>query len=370
MKVIVSTPDLNDAVSKIAPATADKSPTPILSCIRFRAGGNALTLDGTDFSIAVTAKIPAEVNISGSCAANAKDLAAIVNNLPGDIATLELANDTLVIKSDATRFELFTAKDVDEFPEFAFDSPTNSFQLNTAAVKKLIDRTAWACAPKDDGRPAFQGVCLNFNGDSLTALATNTHRIARAGFQLADSPIEKASVIIPQSALAVVQKALPQRIELVDIAFNERAVKFAFNNIVIFSRLIDSFFPDTEKLFENDFTTQISTNKAELLKAAMRVKLISKKTDYNTVILKFDNEGLELRAESYATGKAVEHLTAEVTGDDIEIAFNIDYILDFVKTADAELIQIKFNGPINPAYFYTENTVLDFFDYVATPIRI
>lgn len=373
MKVVVSGNDIKNAVLNIIGAAPVNPVTPILNGIFLKAEGRVLTLDATDFSVAATARIPADTEVAGSCLVNAKVFAEILKKIPLDVVILAVKDTTLVIKSDATTFELpLIDLEGGEFPTFNFSNPQVNFLIDPLKFKSLIGKTVWACADDKDGRPVFQGVSLKIDKDILTLLATNTHRLSRVKYQL-EEDVEVAEnvdtkFIITAAALNILDKMLTDTKNFLKVEFSERAVKFTHANFTLYSRLIDGNFPDTNGLFAKSFTTKIVMDKAELLKASERVKLIAKLTESNQAVFNFSDEGLELRAESYATGKAVEHLNAKVTGADIEIAFNIEYILDFLKATDDEKIILQCTGPLEPAVMVGDFE--DNFEYVVTPIRL
>ena len=84
--------------------------------------------------------------------------------------------------------------------------------------------------------------------------------------------------------------------------------------------------------------------------------------------LSFSGEGLELSSDSYDTGKVVEHVNAGVEGPDIEIAFNLRYVQDFLKIAGGSTeVKIGMNDRLSPADFrlIDEDNLI----YIITPVR-
>ena len=140
------------------------------------------------------------------------------------------------------------------------------------------------------------------------------------------------------------------------------------NNIFVTCRLIDGQFPPHEKVIPASCETFATVDISEFRAAINRVEIISKQTEYNTVRLKFSNEGLELLSDSYETGKVTEHLSAAVEGPEIEIAFNLKYIQDLLKIfGSSDEVRIGMNDKLSPADFrLTDN---EDFIYIVTPVR-
>ena len=364
MKIVVSTKELKVAVMKAIQAVPTGKPqVPVLSGVLIKTSGDCVEITGTDFTTAIKARISAEIEEAGECVVAAKTLAAIATKLTGSVTTIEVDESLAVIKSDATRFELFTMK-VEDFPAFAFADSECNFIISPAHLKAIINHTVFA-ASDDDSRPIFTGV--NFLADShfLTALATNTHRLAKYRLDLEDD-LPYFNFIVHSKTLEALKRLLVDN-DLVRVSVNNKAVKFATGNAELFSRLIDGTFPSTEKIFNIDGHCSAFIKKTDFLEGLERVSLIARNSEYHTCVLKFDKEGLELCAEAYATGKAVEHLNAEVTGE-LEIAFNIDYLIDYLKTCDGDIVNFQGGADaLTPAKFVGSDS--DVYQYVITPVR-
>ena len=375
MKCICSQKDLQDALlaaSKALPG--GNTQTPVLRGIYFLTTSNILELHSTDFSTGVVARIPAEIESQGSFLVNGKDVNEMIRSLSGgDIVTLSNEEDSniVTIKCDATTFSIYTIDSAEDFPRVTTQEYTHSFYIKNKTLKKLILNSIFACADEKEGRPVFQGCSISINGEEITFVATNTHRLIVAKGLLEDAFPEEISLIVPSDALADVLAILNSiRDERgVKIDFSDKHIAFTINNMFVTCRLIDGTFPQHNQVIPESCQTFANISISELRPAINHVAIIAGKTDYNMVIFSFSNEGLELRAESYATGKAVEHLNAEVTGPDVEIAFNLEYVQDFLRNAaSTDILQIGMNDKLSP----TESRLADddSMIYIVTPIRV
>ncbi|MBR0289502.1 MAG: DNA polymerase III subunit beta, partial [Selenomonadaceae bacterium] len=66
-------------------------------------------------------------------------------------------------------------------------------------------------------------------------------------------------------------------------------------------------------------------------------------------------------------GGAVKNVEAQIDGDELEISFNVDYIVDVLRIIDAKQVNIALNDKYSPAKFTepeNENYI-----YIATPVR-
>lgn len=360
MKVIVNKSDLRDAINAVMPAVAVKPSTPVTAGIFFRAETSGLTVRATNFQLDITAKIPANVETAGETVTTGKFLQPIVNKLNGDIVTLADSGSKLAVKSEAASFDLLTM-DASDFPKPASDEHTDIFRISGAALRKLIAQTAFACGD-DQTRPAFTGVHFEVNGTQIRAAGTNAHRIAIVSDEICDAAA--ADVIIPAATLRAIAPALGSQIVTVEIF--PSAVAFDFDNLHIVSRLIDGSFPNVGKVIPASFATRAVIDAAELKAAIERIQIIARADEYKTANFTFTADGLEITSNAQGIGRAIEHVDAEVTGADINIAFNFAYVLDALKIIGGK-IEFGINDNLKPALLKAPSNP-DFI-YVITPLR-
>lgn len=363
MKVTVTKSDLRDALAHVLPAVAVKPGTPVLAGIYLQTeGSSALVLRATNFELDITAKIPANIEVEGKTVTTGKHFAAIVNKLGGDIVTLIDANNQLTIRSEAASFDILTM-DADDFPKPLKLDSEKTFRIHRDVFKNLIRRTVFACA-KDESRPVFTGVNFALEGTNITAVATNTSRIAIAKDKIFDET--EANIIVPAAALRILQSASDENTSMTVTLNGNRNITFDFDNIRFVSRLIGGTFPSYDKIIPTSAATSAKIDISELRAAIDRIQIISSETDYKQVNMIFTREGLEVSASSNNIGKAVEHVDANVTGDDLEIAFNYSYLLDAFKAFDGDKCTFSMNQELTPVIIKGDD---EDFIYIITPLR-
>lgn len=364
MKFFVSTKDFKNAVINTAMAVTANKNTPILNGVLIKAFSNSVLLAGTNSAVALQAQIPAETEAEGACIVSAATLKEIVSKMTDGVLTVTTDDETAKFQFGDTKFELYLIEGAEEFPQFKFENANSRFELLTDTYRQGLRQTIFACADETDGRQIFKGVCFDFKGDKLYMLATNTHRVAKETVELQGENIN-TQIIVPASALKILERILSDKTDVVT-EFNGNAIKFSVGSTILFSRLIDGTFPNAEHIFNIEENCKVTVERQKLLQALERVNLIARNAEYKTVILKTEDEGLTVSASSYATGKAVEHIDAEVEGN-IEIAFNIRYLLEYLKVIDGDKVTCVFSATIAPAKFNADN--FNGLDYVVTPVR-
>ena len=372
MKCICGQKDLREALNIAAKALPANAQTPILNGNYILAANGMLEVHATDFSNGIISKLPAEIEAEGAIVVNGKDITEIISRLSGGIVTISTEDEDSIANfvSDGTKFSLYTM-DAEEYPRITMNDLDKKFYIKNQALKKLISNTTFACADEKTGAPVFQGCSITIDGEEINFVATNTHRLIVVKdyieYSIDSSPI---NVIVPSKSLNKVLGILNEiRDERgVKVDFSDKQIAFTINQYYIICRLIDGTFPAHDKVIPESSRTNANIKIKDFNAAVSRVEIISRQTEYNTVIMKFDNDNLELKADSYATGKVVDHLDAMVEGPAVEIAFNIRYIKEFLKIADeSKVVFIGLNDNLSPVEFKIadEPNLI----YVVTPVR-
>ena len=368
MNCICSQRDFQQALTAASKALPTKAQTPILNGVLITAKNNQLEIQATDFSLGVIAKIPAEIETEGAIVVNGKYITEIVSKLAGDIVTISTEENSAIFKSETTTFSLYTM-DAADYPKVSVQEFNHSFFIRNNVLRNLIARSTFA-ASNDDSRPIFQGCSVTISGNNITFVATNTHRLVVAKAEIEDNIEGENKFIVPAKTLndliGIINSAREDN--GVKVEFSDKHIAFTVNNVFITCRLIDGQFPPHEKVIPASCETYATVDIGEFRVAINSVEIISKQTEYNTVILSFSSEGLQLSSNSFDTGKVDTHLNAAVEGPNIEIAFNLKYIQDFLRIVGSnDEVRIGMNDKLSPADFRLTDD--EDFIYIVTPVR-
>ena len=358
--------DLTEAMQFAIRAVAVKPMTPILAGIYLRADGSMLEIQANNFSTGLITRIPVNTEVPGEVVVSGKRFQEFVRNMPDDTITFSDEDNTLLIESGGASVKLLTMSSSD-FPKVKTPDTEHSFKIRTTVLRNLIKRTAFAVA-KDDARPIFTGCCFEIKGDTISLVATNTHRLALAKAQLPDS-YEDCSFVVPADALrGIMLRIDPNDVEnYVTIDYSTRYLTFTFDNVFVNSRLIEGAFPPYERVIPTSSSTNVKVDTSAFRKAVEFVALMSKETEYNTVKFTFSDGGVEVSSNSPEIGGAGQNVEAEIDGNSVDISFNVAYIADVLKIIEAKQINIALNDKFSPAAFTEPDN--DNYTYIATPVR-
>ena len=364
MKFICYRKDLSEVLKTVIKAAAVKPMTPILSGIYIKAEGCQLELQANDYTVGIIARIPVKTEVAGEVVVSAKRLADFVAKFQGDMISADDSNGSLQIRSGNSNVELLTM-DANDFPKVKSpDSVTNRIKMQESVLKDLLRKTTFAASVADD-RPIFTGVMFDIKDDILSLVATNTHRISLAKTKVSIFDWT-APAVVPAKALNIVANTLNDDATPVEMKTDSRHAAFDFSNYTITVRLLEGGFPPFDKVLLKGSTTQAVLNAKDFKRALELVNVMAKEDQYNTVKLNIASGGINISSTSPDIGNAYSSVDAEITGDDLSIAFNAAYVSDFLKLTDGQ-INIRFNDRYSPAEFTAVDD--DDFIYIVTPVR-
>lgn len=360
--------DLVEALQVVIRSVAVKPMTPILSGIYMRADERSLELQANNFNTGIIVKIPVNTEEGGEVVLSGKKFQEFIRNMPEETITL-FGNDAaniFSIESGGAHADLLTMPAV-EFPKVKTPDTDNSFRVRSTALKNLIRKTVFAVS-KDDDRPVFKGCSFEVFDNQLTVVATNTHRIAIAKEYIRGND-DRTSFVVPSETLrGLMQYFDPNDVDnYVEVNYSYRFVTFKFDNIYMTSRLIEGDFPPYDRIIPTDAMTRVELNKVEFRAAVDFVALVARESEYNMVTFDIVPGHVGISADSPDVGEANKTIEADVTGDRLEISFNVDYILDALRTMDSQRVQICLNGRYDPILLREVDN--ENYSYVVTPVR-
>jgi DNA polymerase-3 subunit beta len=338
---------------------ASRPSHPILANIYLHADTEhqLLGLKAFDLSLGIQVSFPAEVQESGAFTLPAKLLNDIVSRLPDEDVSIVIDQDSsmAMLTCGSGRYQLHGLP-VEEFPELPEISDAG--QLTYLPVEALIsglNGTLFATST-DEGKRVLTGVRLVANGETLEFAATDGHRLSvvETNFlevdDASDAPVATTmEVTIPARALRELEKVLNQQTEgAIAVRFDEANMIFHSANQTLVSRLLDGSYPNYRQLIPNRFERQVAVDRKLLISALERIGVLDQKGNIVKVTIDANAQEIALSVDSpdVATGK--ESLPAQVSGEDMEIAFNVKYLLEGLKAISGSEVHLQLNTPTSP----------------------
>ena len=369
MKIVCSQSDFKNNLSLVSRAVPSRPEPAVLGNILIEATETTqrVSIIAFDGSLGIKTSFNAEVIEGGSITLPAKLINDIVTRLPEIEITLEVPEDessfVATISSTSGQFQL-TGIEASEFPELPTTQSEQTIELPISALNIGLAGCLFA-ASTELSKQVLTGVHLktqnlgeNNQGDVLEFAATDSHRLAVVA---ADLNAEAESAIsLPEFALTIPAKALRELEKIVGDASEAKAVKVSFDEqIIIFEsgdRLITSTnipgrYPAYGQLIPSSFAREVVLDRKRLLSSLELVAVLAQKNNLVKFSIDTDKAELIVSADAQDIGNAEQSLPAEIIGEDIEIAFNIKYLMDGLKALPAAEIKMRLNEWNQPVIF-------------------
>ncbi len=344
MKFVVSSSTLLKQLSAINGVVSTNPIVPILENFLLSLDGNTLTATASDLQTVMTTEIKVESEDKGAIAIPAKLLLDTLRGLPEQPVTLKIDRDTFgtEIVSENGRYRLSGENPID-FPKTPAVTRGQTIEIPSSALGVAISNTIFATST-DDLRPAMGGVFLQLGKENTTFVATDGHRLVR--YRRTDITTDTdTSMIIQRKALNLLKASLPAEDTPIRAEFSASNAFFSFGNIQMICRLVDERFPDFENAIPTNNPNTLTISRSEILNSLRRISIYSNRTTYQ-VRLKMTLNNLVISAEDleYAN-EANEQLTCEYNGDDLEIGFNANFLIEMLSNLSCNTVTFELSQP-------------------------
>ncbi len=358
--------DLHNALQIVGRGVSGRSTQPVQNNVYLQAEGEQLRLVATDLEyISLDAAIPAVVIDEGNITVPPRTLTEIAGNLPeGQVSLQADESNDLAIACGPVHYNI-RGLSADDFQMLPPLTDGVEFSLPQSELSEILQQTIFATSP-DETRPILTGALFSLAEGSLAIVATDTYRLALRRVQC---PVEETQqAIVSRRVLAELVRILDDESdEPVQVAISTNQVRFVVAGITVRSRLIEGEFPNYEKVIPEDFDKTLTIG-TEGLQQVLRRALIVARDDANRVVLRSTEDGLQVTADSPDIGHAEEEVPATLEGEVVEIAFNVQYLLEMLEVANSEEVVMQLSGPLNPGMLIPAGR--DDYTYVLMPMQI
>lgn len=376
MKFSIKRSSFIQGINTVSRAISSKTTIPILTGLKLTVTDNEIILTGSDADVSIETQIQAddddnelEISETGSIVLPARFFSGIVKKLPNDKMTLSVSNGFQTeITSGSSSFTI-NGLDANDYPHLPEIDNENEISLSGDVFKEIINQTVIAVS-KQETRPILTGVHFVLKDQMLFAVATDSHRLSQRKVALPDNNGEY-DVIIPGSSLSELSKMISDDNEDVKMKISENQVLFTIGNTYFYSRLLEGAYPDTSRLIPKESETNVQFDARELLGSIERASLLSHESRNNVVKLTINanDKKVTISGNSPDIGNVEEELdTKEVSGEDLEISFNPDYMKDALRAFGQTMINVSFTSPLRPFTLVPSEDQENFVELI-TPVR-
>lgn len=348
MQVSVLQEHLAKGLDTIARAVANRPSIPILGNVLIATEDGRLKLSATNLELAITARLGAQVDVEGATTVPARLLTDFVKSLPAQQIDIKLEGNKLKLHCNGSSCELPTTR-ASDFPNIPESAAGKGVEVPATTLSVLIDQVVFAAA-KEDNRPVLMGVLTRFDGTRASMIAADGYRMAMRIAEL-ERPVEKAlTLLIPATTLSELGRIIRGEDDVVYISVidGRNQVIFHHNNVDVVSSLIDGKFPDVEQLIPKVTATSTRFDLPDFLAACKRAEIFARDAN-GTTRFKISNTGeVIVTAHATAGGSGNERVQAEVTGNSIDIAFNVRYLIEVLNVLGTDRAVLETNNTNAP----------------------
>ena len=340
---------------------------PILSNVLIEVDETSLKFTATDLEseISTTSTI-SNFKSGGKTTAPARKLSDLCRLLP-DLTEIHfyLDGDNLNIETSSGKYNLSTLPSED-FPVFEIEDTESQINISSVNLNMLITKTSFAMG-NQDWRHYLNGLFVSIDDKNITTVATDAHRLALASTTLNEASSESTSGIVPRKSINEIGKIAGDNSDNVIVKISQTSVSVESSGTVFVSKLIEGKFPDYEQVIPSGESSVLEIDKKLFSESLSRVSVLSSEK-YKGVRILTNENSLHISANNPEKEKGEENLNCKYKGENVDIAFNVNYLQEILSTIDSEIIEVNFFGSDKSCLITDPNN--ESLKYVVMPLLI
>ncbi len=339
---------------------------PVLANLLVKVRAGELSLTGTDLEVEMIARTSVEDAQDGEITIPARKLFEIVRALPdGSKVTVSQSGDKVTVQAGRSRFSLASLP-ANDFPSVDEAEATERVSVPEAALKELIERTAFAMA-QQDVRYYLNGLLFDLRDGVLRCVATDGHRLALCEAVLEDAPSSKRQIIVPRKGVQELQRLLEGGDRSLELELGRSHIRVKRDDVTFTSKLIDGKFPDYEAVIPIGADREVKIER-EVFRAALQRASILSNEKYRGVRVEVSPGQLKISAHNPEQEEAQEEIEAETHVDGLAIGFNVNYLLDALTALRDEHVVLLLRDANSSALLHGADSV--HCRHVVMPLRL
>ncbi|HTX23064.1 MAG TPA: DNA polymerase III subunit beta [Steroidobacteraceae bacterium] len=314
---------------------------PILANVLLAVRENRLSITGTDLEVELVASHEVEVQRHGEVTVPGRKLLDIFRALPERVSVnLATEGERMTLRAGRSRFTL-SSLPASEFPVVEEIGAQQQLTVPQAALRQLIDKTHFSMA-QQDVRYYLNGMLLETEGTVLRAVATDGHRLALCETAI-DATAKSSQVIVPRKGVLELQRLLATEGTL-ELLIGTNHVRAKIGDIRFTSKLIDGRFPEYGRVVPAQPTKRVEGDR-ELLRQSFQRTAILSNEKYRGIRLSVRPGWLTIQAHNPEQEEAEDEVEVSYEGEELEIGFNVTYLLDALAALESERVEIGLTDP-------------------------
>jgi DNA polymerase III subunit beta len=369
MQFVVSKQNLQRELAYVQGVVERKNTIPVLSNILIESvGENNIRLTGTDLDVTIRCDMDAEVSTAGSICVQARKLFEIARLLPDAPVTFKKeSNDWVTVTCDKTKFKMVGVSK-DAFPEVPSSKSTPT-KLSAEIIKSFIDKTIFAIT-QEESRYTLSGAKFIMDETGAKMVTTDGHRLAyveRKGVSTNGS--DAIDTLIPRKTLAELTKLTAGFEGEISFGLDNNHIFFEVGPRLLVSRMLYGQFPNYDMVMPKNNDKSVQFDCGLLNSAVRRVALMSDERSH-AIRFHLEPNQLVISSQNAEEGEASETIQAEYDGEETDIGFNAQYLLEFLNVIGEGAVAFEFKDGNSQAQLRPADGGDYDYKYVVMPMRL
>ncbi|MGK0371284.1 MAG: DNA polymerase-3 subunit beta [Glaciecola sp.] len=340
MNFTISREDFLHPLQLVAGAVERRHTLPILGNVLIRVNEEALWMTGTDLEVELITNVRLGGNSTdGQITVPAKKLLDIVRGLPDDCTILfSIEDNKALIKSGRAKYSLSTLS-ADDYPNLEDWEGDSEFEISQENLKQLIESVQFSMA-QQDVRYYLNGMSLETSEHLIRSVATDGHRLAMSVVEYTDEVLPSKQVIIPRKGVMEISRLIDDSDTKVKVRLGANHISMLSNSFVFTSKLVDGRFPDYNRVVPKETNKGLIVYR-DIIKGALSRAMILTNEKFKGVRLSLSPGELKITADNPEQEHAEEIIDVEYEGDNLEIGFNVAYLIDVLNAVETDMVIFK-----------------------------
>ena len=365
MKLTATREELLAPLQSVIGVVERRQTMPVLANVLLAARDNRLHVTGTDLEVELVAASAVNVAQAGDITVPGRKLLDIFRSLPEKTSvTLTTDGERVSVRGGRSRFTL-SSLPAAEFPLVEEINAQHTLSLPQGEFRRLIDKTHFSMA-QQDVRYYLNGLLLETDGKALRAVATDGHRLALCEMEFAGQAKATHQVIVPRKGVLELQRILGTE-GTIELAVGTNHIRAQIGDIRFTSKLIDGRFPEYGRVIPANPPRTVEADREMLRQALHRTAILSNEK-YRGIRLTARPDLLTLQAHNPEQEEAEDQVEVSYRGEEVEIGFNVTYLLDALSAIEGEKVEIGLTDSNSSCLIRAPGTVQT--RYVVMPMRL
>lgn len=366
MKFTISREDFLKPLQLVSGAVERRHTLPILSNILIKVESGSLWLTGTDLEVELISSVKLNGDFDeGEVTVPAKKLVDICKSLKdGTQVVFVLDGAKAILKCGRSKYTLSTLS-ADDYPNLEDWEGEVEFELAQKDLKRLIDSTHFAMA-QQDVRYYLNGMSLETDQNIIRTVATDGHRLALAKITNNEA-LSSKQVIIPRKGVLEILRLISEDDTLLKVKLGSNHLRIHSSEFIFTSKLVDGRFPDYRRVLPKDGDKLISVDRGEFKASLARAAILSNEK-FRGIRMNVADGEVTITANNPEQEEAVEVIDVDYEGPNLEIGFNVAYMIDVMNALHSESVKISLADSNSSALIEDPNS--DDALYVVMPMRL